>query len=145
MYEALEHYGINISLANPLKTRAIAEARIKYDKLDASIFADLAGADLISKCYVPDKNIREIRTLIRHRIDLDRRRTQLKNKVHTTLDKYMLKYNGDLFTHKGFEWLDSQNLSIIDRQVIINSYLKEISTINELVTRGDADGIFSHQ
>jgi hypothetical protein len=28
MYEALEHYGINISLANPLKTRAIAEARI---------------------------------------------------------------------------------------------------------------------
>jgi transposase len=87
-------------LANPLKTRAIAEARIKYDKLDASI---LAGADLISKCYVPDKYIREIRTLIRHRIDLARRRTQLKNKVHTTLDKYMLKYNGDLFTHKGFE------------------------------------------
>src|SRR5215467_10432266 len=86
MYEALEHYGINISLANPLKTRAIAEARIKYDKLDASILADLAGADLISKCYVPDMYIREIRTLIRHRIDLARRRTQLKNKLHTTLD-----------------------------------------------------------
>jgi transposase len=133
MYEALEHYGINISLANPLKIRAIAEARIKYDK-GASILADLAGADLISKCYVPDKNIREIRTLIRHRIDLAHRRTKLKNKVHTTLDKYMLKYDGDLFTHKGFEWLDSQNLSMIDRQVIINSYLKEISTINELMT-----------
>ncbi len=118
----------------PLKTRAIAEARIKYDKLDASILADLAGADLIPKCYVPDKYIREIRTLIRHRIDLARRRAQLKNKVHTTLDKYMLKYDGDLFTHKGFQWLDSQNLSVIDRQVIINSYLKEISTINELMT-----------
>jgi len=39
--EALEHYAINISLANPLKTRAIAEARIMYDKLDASILADL--------------------------------------------------------------------------------------------------------
>ncbi len=45
MYDALEHHGINISLANPLKTRDIAEARIKYDKLDASILADLAGAD----------------------------------------------------------------------------------------------------
>jgi transposase len=53
MYEALEQYGINISLANPLKTRAIAEARIKYDKSDASILADLAGADLISKCHAP--------------------------------------------------------------------------------------------
>jgi hypothetical protein len=59
-----------ISLANPLKKRDIAEARIKYDKLYASILADLAGADLISKCYVPDKYIREIRTLIRHRIDV---------------------------------------------------------------------------
>jgi hypothetical protein len=39
MYDALEHYGINILLANPLKTRAIAEARIKYDKLDASILS----------------------------------------------------------------------------------------------------------
>jgi transposase len=48
MYEALERQnGIDISLANPLKTRAIAEARIKYDKLDASILADLARADLI--------------------------------------------------------------------------------------------------
>lgn len=84
MYGALELYGVNTSLANPLKTRAIAEARIKYDKMDTSILADLAGTDLISKCYVPDKNIREIRTLIRHRIDLARRRTQLKNRVHTT-------------------------------------------------------------
>ena len=133
MYEALEHSGISINLANPLKTRAIAEARIKYDKMDASILADLAGADLVSKCYVPDKNTREIRTLIRHRIDLARRRTQLKNRVHTTLDKYMLKYNGDLFSHKGLEWLDAQNLTMIDRQIIINSYLKEISTINELM------------
>ena len=64
---------------------------------------------------------------MRQRIDLARRRTQLMNKVHTTLDKYVLKYNGDLFSHKGLEWLDSQNLSMIDRQVIINSYLKEIS------------------
>lgn len=109
MYEALEHYGINISSANPLKTRAIAEARTKYDKLDASILADL-----ISKCYAPDKNIRERRTLIRHRIDLARRRTQQKNKVHTTLDKYTLKYNGDLFIHKGLQWLDLQNSSMID-------------------------------
>jgi hypothetical protein len=33
MYEALECCGINRKLANPLKTRAIAETRIKYDKI----------------------------------------------------------------------------------------------------------------
>jgi transposase len=48
MYEALERQkGVDISLANPLKTKAIVEAKIKYDKLDASILADLARADLI--------------------------------------------------------------------------------------------------
>lgn len=140
MYEALEQQkkkGVIISLANPLKTRAIAEAKIKYDKLDASILADLARADLISKCYVPDKGIRDIRSLVRHRIDLSQRRTQLKNKVHNLLDKYMLKYNkGSLFSNIGLEWLASNcdtNLSIIDKQVL-NFHLKEISTINELIS-----------
>ncbi len=83
------------------------------------------------QCYVPDKNTREIRTSIRHRIDLARRRTQLKNRVQYTLDKYMLIYNGDLFGHKGLGWLYTQNLTMMDRQIILNSYLKEISTINE--------------
>lgn len=53
--------------------------------------------------------------------------------MHTTLDKYTLKYNGHLFSHKGLEWLDAQDLTMINRQVIINSYLNVISTINELM------------
>jgi transposase len=79
MYEALEQQkGVIISLANPLKTRAIAEAKIKYDKLDASILADLARADLISKCHVPDKRISDIGSLVRHRIDLSKKNTTQK-------------------------------------------------------------------
>lgn len=34
-YQAFEKYNIDIKLANPLKTKAIAESRIKTDKLDA--------------------------------------------------------------------------------------------------------------
>jgi hypothetical protein len=34
---------------------------------------------LRSKCYVPSKNIMEMRTLVRRRIDLARRRTLLKH------------------------------------------------------------------
>jgi len=76
MYEKLEQYKrIEISLANPLKTKAIAEAKIKYDKLDTSILADLARADLIAKCCIPDNKTREMRSLVRHRIDLAQRRT----------------------------------------------------------------------
>jgi transposase len=106
--------------------------------LDASILADLARADLISKCYVPDNKTREMRSLVRHRIDLARRRTQLKNKVHNLLDKYLIKYKGDLFSTSGLQWLtttiiNNKKTSIIDKQ-ILNSHLKEISTINDLIT-----------
>ena len=134
MYEMLEqHKGIEISLANPLKTKAIAEAKIKSDKIDSAVLADLARSDLVSKCYVPDKKIREMRSLVRHRIDLAQRNTQLKNKIHNILDKYMLKYDGILFSRKGVEWLKSQNLGTIDRQLVIDAYLKEMTTINELI------------
>ncbi len=34
-YEAFEVNGVMVKLANPVKTRAIAEARVKTDKLDS--------------------------------------------------------------------------------------------------------------
>jgi len=49
-YEVLESNGIPVKLANPLKTRAIAEARIKTDKISTRIHAHLLRADLIPEC-----------------------------------------------------------------------------------------------
>lgn len=131
-YEALEQNGIDIALANPLKTRAIAEARIKSDKIDSTILADLARADLVARCYVPDKATRDVRALIRYRIDLAQRRTQLKNRVHNILDKYSLRYDGELFSKNGMEWLAAQSLSAIDRQLVA-SHIREMATVDELI------------
>ena len=36
IYEALETQGVEVKLANPYKTKAIASARIKTDKLSAA-------------------------------------------------------------------------------------------------------------
>ena len=38
--------------------------------------ADLVRADLVAKWYVPDAMVRDVRALIRHRMDLTRERTQ---------------------------------------------------------------------
>jgi len=132
MYEALEEDGIDIALANPMKTKVIAESRIKSDKIDATILADLARTDLVAKCYVPDKNTREVRALVRYRMDLANRNNQLKNKIHNILDKYSLRYEKELFSKKGLEWLTIQKLGVIDKQ-LINSYLKEIATVDALI------------
>jgi len=41
---------VEVKLANPYKTKAIASARIKTDKLSARILAHLLRADLIAEC-----------------------------------------------------------------------------------------------
>ena len=40
-YQAFEKYSIGVKIANPLKTKAIAEAKIKTDTLDARTLAHL--------------------------------------------------------------------------------------------------------
>jgi transposase len=52
-YEAFEKYGIDVKLANPMKTKAIAEeARIKTDKLDALTLAHLLRSNLIAQNHI---------------------------------------------------------------------------------------------
>jgi transposase len=83
IYEYLsEERQLDVSLSNPFKTRAIASAKIKTDKLDAVKLADLLRGGYIAKCYVPDRKIMDLRQLVRHRIVLVRMRTKLKNKIH---------------------------------------------------------------
>ena len=95
-------HGIATKLANPIRTRMIAEARIKNDKLDARILADLLKGDLVAESYVPSKREREWRALVRHRASLVRTSTDVKNRVQSLLDKYELRPKfSDLFGKRG--------------------------------------------
>jgi transposase len=87
LYNSLEERDIPVTLANPLRTRAIASARIKTDKIDARILAHLLRSDLVAEYYSPPRDIREIRALVRHRVALVRTRSTVKNRVHAILDE----------------------------------------------------------
>jgi hypothetical protein len=64
LYDRLDDRHIRVSLANPLKTKAIASAKIKSDKVVARILAHLLRSNLVAESYVPGKPLREIRALI---------------------------------------------------------------------------------
>jgi transposase len=136
LYLGLEEAGVKVILANPKKTKAIAEARLKNDKVDASILADLLRADLVAPCYVPPAEIRELRSLVRHRMNLVKDMTRVKNRVHALLDKYELKgFNGtDQFGKAGMEWLKSitEELSMVD-QHILDANLRQIQLLSQLI------------
>lgn len=87
LFETLESIGIKVVLAHPLKVKAIAEAKIKSDKIDAGILADLLRVNMIPESYIPPQEIRYLRELVRHRIRLVRRKSKLKISLRDILTK----------------------------------------------------------
>jgi transposase len=53
LYEQIEERQLDLVLAHPLKVRAIASARIKTDKIDATTLAHLLRTDLLPTAYIP--------------------------------------------------------------------------------------------
>ncbi len=136
-YEAFEKHGIDIKLANPLKTKAIAEARIKTDKLDAQTLAHLLRSNLIAESYIAPNKIREDKSLLRLRINLVSDRTRVMNRVHSLLDKYDLKCRYEhIFGVNGIKWLKSVELKLKGNdQIQLANYIHNIEFLNSEITQ----------
>jgi len=55
-----EELAEEVHLANPYKTRLIAEEKVNTDKIDANALADLIRGNLLPTSYVPCKEIRDL-------------------------------------------------------------------------------------
>ena len=137
IYDKLEDEGVEVKLSNPLRTKAIAEARIKTDRIDAKTLAYLLRGDLVAESYVPSRKNRERRALIRHRASLIQMRVDIKNRIHALLDKHELTHTyTDLFGKQGLEWLHSLQLPTPDQE-ILQSSLQVVETLNEQIRSMD--------
>ena len=70
--DLLEDYGFEAHMVHPLRCKAIASARLKNDKVDAAILAQLLRADLLPEAWIAPAKVRQLRALLRHRISLVR-------------------------------------------------------------------------
>ncbi len=53
MYDELSHWVEEVKVAHPLKTRVIAEAKIKTNPIDSEVLAHLLRTDLVAEVYAP--------------------------------------------------------------------------------------------
>ncbi|MCK4576719.1 IS110 family transposase [candidate division WOR-3 bacterium] len=126
-------------LAHPGKAKDILKGRAKTDKLDSKGLADLTRVDLIPEVYIPPKEIRDIRELLRYRTGLVRLRTSLKNKTHSILHKNGILHSfSDLFSERGKQWLGELPLRSC-YQYILKTYIDLIQTFNTLVTEAEQE------
>src|SRR6516162_11281053 len=118
LVELLEDYGFAPHLVHPLQCKAIASARLKNDKVDAAILAQLLRADLLPEAWIAPPPVRELRALVRHRIQLVRLRTLLRNRIHAILADHGQDRPAGCWSGPGREWLAALELPAASREVI---------------------------
>lgn len=109
-----------VVVSNPSKTRAIAEAKVKTDKVDARILAQLLAADFLPPVWLPDERTRRLRRQVARRAHLVRQRTRIKNQVHAILARNLAPTPpvSDLFGTTGRHWLSRQVLPADERSAV---------------------------
>lgn len=134
MHGWLEEALDEVTLAHPMKVKAIAEAKIKTDKIDATILAHLLRSDLIPEAYVCDKETRITKNILRQRMFLVKLSTMVKNRIHLIIDRHP-EIRGqidpsDLFGKQGLEWLKlvalpKEDRRILDGEIELLGYLRQ--------------------
>ena len=87
LYDALTEAGYSVVISHPTKTKAISSAKIKSDKVDSHMLAQLLRAGLIPTVHVSSLETRKLKELLRHRSRLVRDMTRMKNRIHMILAK----------------------------------------------------------
>ena len=100
-----------VVVSNPLRTRAIASAKIKTDKVDALVLAQLLRSEYLPRVWTPDEATRSMRQQTSERANLSADRTRLKNRIHAVLHQRLIEPPlKDLFSKAGMHWLGQQQL-----------------------------------
>lgn len=108
----IEALGVEVRLAHPLKVKAISQSKVKTDKIDAKVLADLLRCNLLPEAYYAPKEVRNWKEICRGRESLVGIKIQVKNKIHAILFRNGLTYSKTtLFTKKGLEWINTLELN----------------------------------
>jgi transposase len=108
-----------VVVSNPMKTKAIASAKVKTDKVDAEVLARLLASDFLAEVWVPNQQLRALRRQIAQRASLVHEQTRLRNRIHAILGRNLLDcpYT-DLFGKSGRGWLSEQPLPAEERSQV---------------------------
>ena len=129
-----------VVVSNPVKTRAIAEAKVKTDKVDAAILAQLLAADFLPPVWMPDAATSALRRQVLRRAHIVRQRTRLKNQVQAILARNLVPRcpASDLFGIKGRHWLAARDLPA-DEQAAAAALLRQLDFHGEELRLIDAE------
>lgn len=117
--DLLEPRVARVVVSNPMQTKAIAQAKIKTDKVDARVLSNLLRCNYLPEVWKPDMQTRQMRTLAGRRCGLVRQRTCIKNRIHGVLARLLItKPATELFSPTGRQWLAAIEVDPITRKLL---------------------------
>src|SRR5213595_108597 len=124
------HVG-RVVVANTRKLRAIAESKVKTDKLDAGTLCELLAAGFLPAVWSPDEWTRALRRRLQRRAKLVRSRTRAKNECHAVLARNLKGRPpmSDVFGKKGRQWLAALELPADERETV-EGCLREVDFLD---------------
>jgi len=112
IYDLLEPLAEKVLVANPIKVKQIAQARVKTDIRDTLILARLLAANMIPAIWVPSVEVRNLRYLLSQRRHLVGMHTQTVNRMHSVAHRHHLSHpKGKRFNEKNTGWQQDDELS----------------------------------
>ena len=88
MNDLLSSVGITLKLAHAKYLKAISYAKVKTDKVDSHILAQLLRLNFIPEAYKISDDVRTLRDTLRARLRLSVKRTSCLNFMHRMLEKF---------------------------------------------------------
>ena len=125
-------------IANPRKLRAIAEAKVKSDKVDARTLCELLAAGFLPEVWGPDEKTRTLRRRLARRAALVRQRTRAKNELHAVLARNLKGKPPitDVFGVRGREWLEALELPDDERETLAGC-LRQVDFLDQEVAEAE--------
>ena len=116
VYDLLSPLVERVVVANPIKVKQIATARVKTDIRDTLILARLLAANLVPDVWVPPMPVRQMRQLLSQRRQLVETHTQILNRMHSVAHRHHLKHErGKRFNEQNTGWQKDTRLSQIEQ------------------------------
>lgn len=108
-----------VVMVHPQRVKAIASARLKNDRVDATTLAHLSRAGLLPEAWMATEAVQQLRLLTRLRIALGQVRARAKNQLQAVLHQEGFQRPvKDLFGKRGRAWLATLELSPAARQTV---------------------------
>lgn len=133
--ELATRFGWSVELAHPGYVNRMKQTPDKSDLTDAQLLADLTRVGYLPRVWVPPHEVRELRTLIRHRQGLARERRNIKLRMRAVLREQRIKEPMGAWTLAWREWLRSTEALSAQGRFVVDDLFEQLDAIERRIDK----------